>query len=222
MGKVAKRDFRKELKHLYGPSAKTVEVVEVPEFQFAMVDGELEPETPPGESAVFHNALQALYGISFTLKFMSKLRKENPIDYGVMALEGLWDLDAKGGIKGEGGAGKEFDFDQSRPWRFTLMILQPDHITRAMYKEALAKLKDKKDNPSLEILRLDTFREGLCVQTLHVGPYDQQQETMARMQAFAEAEGLSFHGRHHEIYLGDPRRSKPERLKTILRHPVRK
>lgn len=215
MGKVAKRDLRKELKHLYAPSAKAVEVVEVPAFQFAMVDGELEPGTPPGDSTVFHNALQALYGISFTLKFMSKLRKENPIDYGVMALEGLWDF-------GGGGGGGEFEFDRTRPWRFTLMLLQPDHITRAMYKEALAKLKDKKENPALEGLRLEKFREGLCVQTMHVGPYDREPETMARMQAFAKAEGLVFHGRHHEIYLGDPRRSKPERLKTVLRHPVRR
>jgi len=211
MGKVVKRDLRKELMHLYAPSAKAVEIVNVPAFQFAMVDGALRPGEAPGTSATFHEAIQALYGISFTLKFMSKLRKENPIDYGVMALEGLW----------HAGTGA-FEFDRSKPWRFTLMILQPDHITASMYKEALQKLKDKKDNPALEKLRFEKFREGLCVQTMHIGPYDQEPATMERMKAFADENGLRFAGRHHEIYLGDPRRAKPERLKTILRYPVKK
>jgi hypothetical protein len=211
MSKTSKLDLQKELKHLYAPSAKTIELVDVPRFRYAMVDGQLEPGQAPETSLAFQDAMQALYGISFTLKFMSKLRKSNPVDYKVMALEGLWWTDARG-----------FSFDKSEPWQFTLMIMQPEHITRKMYQEALQKLQDKKDNPALSRLRFEGFHEGLCIQTMHVGPYDQEPATIARMKSFAEESELLFRGKHHEIYLGDPRRCKPERLKTVLRQPVQK
>jgi hypothetical protein len=100
------------------------------------------------------------------------------------------------------------------------MMTVPDHITAAMFRDAVGRVKEKRDIPSLARLRLESFREGLAVQMLHVGPYAEEQRTIDRMAAFAESQGYRFRGKHHEIYLGDPRRAKPEKLKTVLRHPV--
>ena len=208
---MEKLDLRKQFKHLYLPSAKKVEVVEVPEFQFAMVDGEIEPGQSPGTSPFFQQAMMALYGIAYTLKFMSKLRKENPIDYTMMALECLWWV--------EGG---EFDITNPGNWRWTVMIMQPDHISQEMYQGALEQLRVKKPSPALDKLRFEKFHEGLCLQTMHIGPYAEEMTTIARMDAYAQENGYSMHGKHHEIYLGDPRRAEPSKLKTVLRHPVRK
>jgi hypothetical protein len=103
------------------------------------------------------------------------------------------------------------------------MILQPDHITPEMFEDARAQVRSKRsDNPAVRQLRLERFREGLCVQTLHIGPYAAEPTTMARMDSFAAEQGYVLCGKHHEIYMGDPRRSAPEKLKTVLRHPVQK
>lgn len=203
-------DLRKELKHLYSPSAKKVEVVDVPRFQFAMVDGEIEAGHGPGTSPLFAEAMEALYGISYTLKFAVKQRKDDPVDYPVMALEGLWWVEQG-----------QFNITQPSGWKYIVMILQPDLITPALFADGLALLRKKRgDRPGFARLRLEGFQEGLCVQTLHVGPYAAEMETIAKMDAFAEASGLRMHGKHHEIYMGDPRKAQPEKLKTILRHPV--
>jgi hypothetical protein len=207
---MQKLDLRKDLKHLYAPSAKCVEVVQVPRFQFAMVDGEIEAGCLPGDSPAFQEAVEALYGISYTLKFMSKLRAEDPIDYSVMALEGLWWVE-------------EGEFDITRPgnWKWTVLMMQPAHITAEMYHEALRQLEQKKgDRPGLSRLRLEEWEEGLCMQIMHVGPYAEEPATIARMHAFAHENGYRLHGKHHEIYLGDPRRTSPEKLKTVLRQPI--
>jgi hypothetical protein len=208
---MEKLDLRKQFKHLYLPSAKKVELVDVPPFQFAMVDGEIEPGLLPGLSPAFQEAIQALYGISYTLKFTSKQRAGNPIDYKVMALEGLWWVD-------EG----EFDITHIPPggWRWTAMIMQPDHITEAMFQEGLEQLRKKKPSPGLDRLRLETFTEGLSMQIMHIGPYSEEPATIEKMHAFARENGYSLRGRHHEIYLGDPRTAAPEKLKTVLRQPV--
>ena len=204
-----KIDLRKELKRFYQPSAKQVAVVDVPAFQFAMIDGEIEAGVLPGNSPAFQQAVEALYGIAYTLKFASKLRKIDPIDYTVMGLEALW--------WGEDG---EFNFSDPSGWRWTAMILQPDHITMEMYHEALAQLRKKKPSPALELMRLERFHEGLCMQIMHIGPYAAEPATIARMEAFARENGYRKRGVHHEIYLGDPRRSDPAKLKTILRQPI--
>ena len=207
---MPKIDLRKELKYLYAPSAKQVALVDVPEFQFAQIDGAIEPGQAPGTSPAFEQALSALYGITYTLKFMSKQRADNPIDYTVMTLEGLWWVE-------EG----EFDITQPGNWRWTMMILQPDHITSAMFAEGLAQLRKKRgDSPALDKLRLARFHEGLALQIMHIGPYANEPATIARMDAFAQEEGYRMIGKHHEIYMGDPRTAAPEKLKTILRHPV--
>jgi hypothetical protein len=208
---MKKLDLRRELKHLNNPSAKGVDIVNVPKFNFLMLDGEIGAGESIETSQEFQNAIQALYGASYTLKFTSKLRKKNPIDYPVMVLEGLWWT-----------ASGEFDFSKKEDWRWTMMILQPKHITEKMLLDALKRLKEKRDNPSLSKLRLEGFHEGLSMQIMHVGPYSEEPRTIEKMKNFAQENGYSLRGKHHEIYLGDPRRAKPEKLRTILRHPIEK
>lgn len=213
---MEKLDLKKELKHLYLPSAKIIEVVDVPAMNFLMVDGAIEPGQTPGTSPRFAEDMQALYGAAYTLKFSAKLRKENPMDYPVMALEGLWWIE-------EG----TFDIQKPGNWKYRVMIMQPDLVTPEMFADALAQLRKKKgDQPGFARLRLERFREGLCVQTLHIGPYATEPATVERMQAFMQENGLQdlvgLGGKHHEIYMGDPRRSDPSKLKTVLRHPVKR
>ena len=207
---MVKLDLRKELKPFYTPSTKKVEVVDVPRFQFVMIDGKIEPGLGPGSSPSFQEAMQAMYGAAYTLKFMSKLRKEDPIDYPVMAMEGLWWVE-------EG----EYRVDRKDNWAYTVMILQPDHITPDMFNEALRQLRQKKgDQPIFSQLRLETFQEGACIQIMHIGPYDTEPVTIEKMDAFARENGYKLHGKHHEIYMGNPLKAKPEKLKTVLRHPI--
>jgi hypothetical protein len=209
-------DLKKDLKVFYQPSAKKVEFIQVPRFHFLMIDGAIEPGMEPGNSPLFEENMQALYGVAYTLKFTFKKRAVDPIDYPVMALEGLWDTrDGK------------FDFKIKDNWDYTLMILVPDLITRADFEEALVQMRRKKgDLPGYARLRLDTFEEGTCVQTMHLGPYATELETLEKMQAFMAENGyqdlVGQGGKHHEIYLGDPRRAAPEKLKTVLRHPITK
>jgi len=207
-------DLKKEFKYLYQPSAKKVEIVQVPRLQFAMIDGAIEKGSEPGKSTVFAEATQALYSISYTLKFMLKKRKTNAIDYPVMALEGLWWV--------EDGM---FDITVKDNWFYTLMILQPDVITQDIFAEGLDLVRRKKgDSEMLSKLRLANFEEGLCAQTMHIGPYATEPATVKRMRAFAQENGyrdcVGSGGKHHEIYLGDPRKADPAKLKTVLRHPV--
>jgi hypothetical protein len=206
---MKKLDLRKEYKHLYQPSAKKVSVVDVPAFQFVLVDGQIEPGLAPGTSPSFQEAMQALYSIAYTLKFMSKGREDNPVDYTVMALEALWWVE-----------GDEFDINRPDNWCWTAMIMQPDHISQAMFLQAREQAQAKKPELPLEKLRFETFHEGLSMQIMHVGPYADEPATIAKMDAFARQEGYRLRGKHHEIYLGDPRRADPAKLKTVLRHPI--
>ena len=209
-------DLKKRYKHLYQPSAKKVEIIQVPRLQFAMIDGAIEKGSEPGKSPMFAEATQALYGISYSLKFMLKKRKANPIDYPVMALEGLWWV--------EDGM---FDITVKDNWFYTLMIMQPDVITADIVEEAREQVRKKKgDSEMLSKLRLANFEEGFCVQTMHRGPYATEPATIERMRAFARENGyrdsVGLGGKHHEIYLGDPRKADPAKLKTVLRHPIEK
>ncbi|MCJ7513582.1 MAG: GyrI-like domain-containing protein [Anaerolineales bacterium] len=206
---MKKLDLRKKYRSLYVAPAKKVVLLDVPELQFAMINGVIEPGQGPSDSPGFRDALQALYGISYTLKFMSKQRKVNPIDYPVMALEALWWV-SRGSY-----------FDPGQPWKYTAMILQPEHITPKMFSQAIVRLKEKKPNPAIARVRLRRLHEGLCIQALHIGPYAQEPRTLKKMDDFAAEQRLALRGRHHEIYLGDPMRAAPEKLRTVLRHPVR-
>ncbi len=208
-------DLKKDLKAFYKPSAKKVEFIEVPRFQFIKVDGAIEPGKEPGNSPMFEENMQAMYGAAYTLKFTFKKRDVEPFDYPVMALEGLWNVrDGK------------FDINIKDNWDYTLMILVPDLVTQENFEEALVQLRKKKgDLPGYARLRLDSFEEGPCVQTMHIGPYATELETLEKMQAFMAENGytdlVGKGSKHHEIYLGDPRRAAPEKLKTVLRHPVK-
>ncbi len=210
-------DLKKELKAFYQPSAKKPEIIKVPRFQFAMIDGAIEKGSEPGKSPAFAEATQALYGIAYTLKFMLKKRKDDPIDYPVMALEGLWWVED----------GK-FDITVKDNWFYTLMIQQPDVVTPKIFAEALAQLRKKKgDSSAFDKLRLAKFEEGWSVQMMHIGPYATEPGTLATMLSFAAEQGYQDRvgpagGKHHEIYLGDPRKAAPSKLKTVLRHPVGK
>jgi hypothetical protein len=209
-------DLKKQFKYLYQPSAKKVEIVQVPRLQFAMVDGAIEKGSEPGNSQSFAEATQAMYSIAYTLKFMLKKRKTNAIDYPVMALQGLWWV--------EDGM---FDISIKDNWFYTLMIMQPDVITPDIFEEARAQVRQKKgDMPALAKTRLDHSEEGLCVQVMHIGPYATEPATVERMRAFVAEQGYSdlvgSGGKHHEIYLGDPRKADPAKLKTVLRHPIEK
>lgn len=207
-------DLRKKYRDLYQPSSKTVELLTVPSLQFVSIDGSIEKGEEPGTSPGFAEAMQALYSVAYTLKFMFKKRKKDPVEYPVMPLEGLWWV--KDG---------NFDFTVKDNWHFTLMIMQPDVVTPSAFAEGLEEVRRKRgDSTALHRLGLARFDEGLCVQTMHVGPYVTEQATVERMQAFMKENGLrdrvALGGKHHEIYLGDPRRAAPEKLKTVLRHPV--
>jgi hypothetical protein len=209
-------DLKKQYKHLYQPSEKKIEIAQVPDLQFAMIDGAIEKGKAPGTSPGFEEDTQALYSIVYTLKFMLKKRKTNAIDYPVMPLEGLWWVED--GI---------FDITVKDNWFYTLMILQPDIITQDVFAEGLAEVKRKKgDSPALSKLHLANFEEGICVQTMHIGPYATEPATIERMRAFALENGyrdrVGPNGKHHEIYLGDPRKADPAKLKTVLRHPLEK
>jgi len=207
-------DLKKQFKNFYQPPAKKIDIVQVPRLQFAMIDGSIEKGSEPGKSPSFAEATQALYGISYTLKFMLKKRKTDAVDYPVMALEGLWWV--------EDG---NFDIRVKDNWAYTLMIMQPGLITAEIFEQAREEVRKKKGGGNmLEKTRLAYFEEGLCVQTMHIGPYATEPETVDRMQEFMQANGLQDNvgpnGKHHEIYLSDPRRAAPEKMKTVLRHPV--
>jgi hypothetical protein len=209
-------DLKKDLKELYSVSSLKVSAIQIPKMQFAMIDGAIEKSQSPGTSPGFQEATEALYGISYTIKYTLKKRKTNAVDYPVMPLEGLWWVQY--GV---------FDIKVKDNWFYTLMILQPDVVTQDIFKDGLAELRRKHGMmPALSKLRLKFLAEGQCMQILHVGPYASEPVTVRRMEAFAQENGyrdqVGFGGSHHEIYLGDPRRANPEKLKTILRHPIKK
>jgi hypothetical protein len=203
---MAKTDLLKQLKPLYFPSPEMPVVVDVPRMNFLMIDGSGSPE-----SAEFQEALQALYGVCFTMKFMHK--KGHPArDTKVMALEGLWWMKDS----------SEFDMNRREEWMWTAMIMQPDFITRKIIDAATKELRRKKNPPALGKPRFESFNEGRSVQIMHIGPYSAERPTIEKLLKFAEEKGYRVRGKHHEIYLGDPRRTRPERLKTVIRYPVEK
>ena len=203
-------DLRKKYKDLYSPPAKKVVEVKVPRLKFIMLDGEIEPGKTPTISESFGQAMMAMYGVAYTLKFTSKLRERNPIDYPVMAMEGLWWV--KSG---------KWSFESKEPWSYTLLMMLPAHITPAMFRQAVGDVRAKRgENPALAKVRLESFAEGRCIQIMHIGPYADEPRTLALMDEYMRTHGLRFRGKHHEIYMGDPRRAKPEKLKTALRHAV--
>jgi len=218
-------DYKKEYKDLYMPAAKP-SVIDVPAMQFIMVDGKGDPNTEGGE---FQQATELLYALSYTIKmgYKKSVKPEGYTDYVVPPLEGLWWM--------EGGASDGFDFSalsQREKYFWTAMIRQPDFVTREVFERACGEVKKKKPGLDPSKARFEVFEEGLCVQMMHLGPYRDEPETIAQMEAFIEAGGYrnaigeqrpdGTIKRHHEIYLGDPRKTEPSKLKTVLRHPIKK
>jgi hypothetical protein len=203
---MSKVDYKKLEKHLYRPSKVDLETVEVPQMNFLMIDGAGDPNT----SQEFQDALQTLYPVSYNLKFRSK--REMGIDYGVLPLEGLWWAEDM----------EDFITSNKDGWSWTLMIRQPDHIPGEAVESAIAEVKDKKDPPSLSKLRFEPYHEGLSIQIMHIGSFDAEGPTIARMHKHIETEGYQPSGKHHEIYLSDFTRTAPEKLRTVLRQPIRK
>lgn len=202
---MEKTDFRKELKTLYNPPADRFEIVDVPPLTYFMIDGSGDPNTAPS----YAEAVEALYAASYTLKFMSKAALSR--DYVVPPLEGLWWAEDM----------TSFVSRQKGKWSWTMMIMIPDFIDRATAEQAIGAVAKKKSLPALERLRVERLEEGRCVQIMHIGPYDAEGPVLKRLhEEFLPANGLGERGRHHEIYLGDPRKTAPGKLKTVLRQPV--
>lgn len=203
---MEKVEFKKTLPHLYQPkNTDTWELVDVPVMNFLMVDGEGNPNTAKS----FTDAIEALYPVSYTLKFMSK--RELGKDYGVSVLEGLWYADDMG----------IFEAGNKDAYKWTLMIMQPEWITNEMVESAISQVKEKKNPPALEKLYFKPYHEGKSLQLLHVGSYDAEAPKLNELHhQYMPAHGYSFNGHHHEIYLSDMRRVAPNKLKTILRQPV--
>jgi len=201
-------DLRKQFKHLYQPSAKQFSIVDVPAFNFLMMDGAGNPNT----SQDYRDALEALYGLSYTLKFGVKQGKydKKTYDYPVMALEGLWWMDDM----------REFSTARKDEWKWTAMIMQPDIITHDLVELARADLIKKKNPTAASKIRFEAFHEGLSAQIMYFGPYADESPTIQRLHDFIIESGHQLRGKHHEIYLGDPRRTAPEKLKTVIRQPM--
>jgi hypothetical protein len=201
---MPKLDLKKELKHLYFPSATEPVIVDVPTMNFLMVDGEGDPNT----SEEFQDVCTVLYGVSYTLKFMLKKAKKQ--DYVVMPLEGLWWADDMADFMG-------LNKDK---WKWTLMIAQPDFVTAEQVDEAMKELDRRKNPPALPRLRFESYDEGMAAQILHIGPYAEEGPTIEKLHQFIRESGHEPRGKHHEIYMSDPRRTAPEKLKTVIRQPV--
>lgn len=200
-----KIDVKKTLSHLYNPKNKSWELVDVPTMNFLMIDGEGNPNT--AES--YKVAVETLFTVAYMVKFMSK--RELGKDYVVPPLEGLWYADDM----------TVFTRKDKDAYKWTMMIMQPEWITRDMVRAAIEVAAKKKELPALPKLRFESFAEGKSLQLLHVGSYDDEAPKLAYLHdEFMPQHSLKFNGLHHEIYLGDPRRAAPEKLKTILRQPV--
>ncbi|MFW9821179.1 MAG: GyrI-like domain-containing protein [Candidatus Thorarchaeota archaeon] len=197
------------MKEFYNPNAQKVVMVEVPEMQFLMIDG----MGSPGDSQEYQDALAVLYPIAFKTKFLSKAKGK---DYVVPPLEGLWWADNMDDFK-KGNRDK---------WKWIMMIMQPDWITQEMIDEAIKITVEKKPELKDKIskLYLQSYKEGKAAQIMHIGTYSEEGPTVEKIHKFIESIGGAFDGhnqKHHEIYLSDPRKAKPENMKTVIRQPFK-
>ena len=198
-------DIKKQLKQLYSASAQAPTTVEVPELEFLMIDGRGDPRT----AQEYQDAVSALYGLAYGLKFA--LKKRDPAaDYAVAPLEGLWWTEEV----------SAFSYGERANWRWTMLICQPVAAPADLLAATAEDVARKKDLPAALKVRLERYREGLAAQILHIGPYAAEPPTVARLHEFIQAQGHQPAGKHHEIYLGDPNRTAPEKLRTILRQPI--
>jgi hypothetical protein len=203
---MPKLDLKKSLKHLYKPSAKAPSVVDVPPLPYLMIDGQGDPNTAPA----YAEAVGALYALAYGLKFRVK-HADPAADYVVMPLEGLWWADDPAA----------FGANDRSAWRWTMLITQPEAVTPALLAEVAAEAARKKGVPGVERVRLETYHEGPAAQILYTGAYADEGPTIATLHTFIAAQGHQLAGKHHEIYLSDPRKVAPSMLQTVLRQPFR-
>jgi len=203
-----KHEWRKKEKALYLPKNKP-EVIDIPEFKFITIEGEGSPS-----DSVFTDYIGALYSLAYTIKMMPKKIDRQPkgyFDFTVYPLEGVWDINDKAKANFKGRINKE-------DLVYKLMIRQPDFVSENFYSEMLEVAKEKKKNPLLEQINFERLSEGRCVQMLHLGPFEDEPASFEIMEDFAKSEGVvRLSKMHREIYLSDPRKVAPEKLKTVLR-----
>lgn len=200
---MEKVDLKKDLAYLYNPP-KRFELVDVPPLNFLMLDGHGDPNNNPEYEAV----VGTLYALAYALKFA--IKKSLGVDYGVLPLEGLWWVPDMA----------EFSVEDKSAWDWTMMIMQPDWVTAELVEIAREEVRRKKNPPRLDQLRFETYAEGLAAQVMYLGAYRDEGPTIAALHAFIAEQGCTPNGKHHEIYLGDPRRTAPEKLKTVIRQPA--
>jgi hypothetical protein len=201
-----KLDLKRELKKYYNPSSSVPEIVDVPNFKYLMIDG-IGMDFENGDS---QNAIQALFGVSFKIKFM--LKRTQGIDYVVMPLEGLWWSDDL----------NDFVNGNRDKWRWTYMIMQPEFVTADLVQAALKEVKKSKANKLLDQLRFEDYQEGLSAQMMHNGPFSEEHPYIMEIHRLIKESGgnlMETTKKHHEIYLSDFRKTEPEKLRTILRQP---
>jgi hypothetical protein len=205
MATVTKIDFKRELRELYMPG-RQASLVEVPDMAFLMIDGRGDPNT----AASYREAIEALYAVAYTVKFTVKRLPSGGIDFTVMPLESLW----------WSGATTTVNLQDKSGWRWTAMIMQPDPVTYEIAEQARFQVSRKKPLPALKLLRYERFAEGTAAQVMHFGPYSDEGPTIRALHQFIAEQHYNLAGKHHEIYLSDPRRSAPDKLRTVVRQPV--
>ena len=204
---MEKFDHNKKLKSFYNQSKKTISYIEIPSMQFLQIDGMGDPNS----SKDFSLAVEALFKLSYTLKFDVK-KSDLKIDYKVMPLEGLWWSDNM----------NDFITENKQNWNWTLMIMQPEFITTELFDAAMTKVKEKKNSIALEKIGLAKFEEGASMQIMHIGAFSDEGPTIEKLHKHIKNNQFIRIGKHHEIYLSDIRRAAPEKWRTILRQPVKK
>ncbi len=201
-----KIDLKNDYKILFSASAKDVTFVGIPAFNFLMIDGEGNPN-----SEKFQDAVKALYSIAYSIKFFCKKNAEL-FDFTVPPLEGLWWLEE----------GTDFSKADKDDWKWTLLIMMPEFVTLEIFEKAKQDVINKKESKLAVDVRFEFFDEGASAQILHIGPYTSEEPTIEKLHKTIKQAGYKLSGKHHEIYLSDPRKTAQEKLKTIIRHPIEK
>ncbi len=205
---VKKLDYKKDFPEFYKPSPKDPSIINIPKMQFFMIDGKGDPNI----AKEYKDAIETLYAISYALK-MKVVKKETPqMDYIVPPLEGLWYMENM----------KEWSIENKDAWHWTMMIRIPDFVTEEQINKAITIVKETKNPPAISKIYNEDYGEGEVVQIMYYGSYSDEGPTIVKMHEFAEEQGYELSGKHHEIYLSDPRKVEPDKCKTIIRQPIRK
>jgi hypothetical protein len=201
---MSKLDFKKEYKELYNTSTVQPVLVDVPELQYLMIDGAGDPNQVP----MYKEVVQAIYSVAYALKF--RLKENAGLDYTVMPLEGLWWAEDM----------SRFSVNDKSNWLWTMLILQPESVTPELVAQVAQEVEKKKKLARVASVRLEKLKEDKCAQIMHIGPYAAEEPTVQKLHAFIHENGYSLAAKHHEIYLSDPNRSDPAKMRTIIRQPV--